>query len=821
MSLPKGFDHHGLPIGLVLPDLGRALLDGGQAVLQAPPGAGKTTLVPLFLLDQGLVEGRILMLEPRRMAARAAAERMADLLGSLVGDVVGYRMRGESRVSAKTRIEVVTEGILTRMIQADPELKGIGCVIFDEFHERSLHADLGLALCLEIRSVLRPDMKLIIMSATLDAEPVAALMGDAPVITSMGRSYAVETRWLARPWIRPKFDEAMANLVQQALAETEGGIVAFLPGEGEIRRVEARLRDCGAEVMPLYGAMPFDQQRAVMVEGTTRRVVLATSIAETSLTLPGIRVVVDGGLARRAKFDPGSGMTALVTERVTKAEAEQRRGRAGRVAKGVCYRMWTKGEEGGMSAFPLPEIASADLAPLALEMALWGSDDLPFLTRPPVPMLEAARGLLVSLGALDGSGITVHGRDLAGLPVHPRLGHMMVAGGGVRAASLAALLGERDVLGRDGEPGADMALRVAAFADVNAFEAEHPFRVDRAVLARVRDEEKRLARLVGPDRGLSDAAILAMAYPDRIGMRRKGNAPRYLLAGGKGALVADGDALGHSSMLVAANLDGDGREAKVRLGLAVDEREIRQVFADKLEQVQLCEWSRRDKAVVAVERVMLGALVLEERVWGKASSDAIAVAMAQGVRELGLEVLPWNDATRGLAARAEWVRRHGGDLADLSDAGLLAGLGEWLQPNLGGCRKLSDLARLDLRGLLEARLGWEGLRALERLAPEAIFAPTGTHLALDYSGDVPKVTVRLQEMFGTKSHPVVGPDRVAVLFELVSPAGKPVQVTANLPGFWATSYADVRRDLRGRYPKHPWPEDPSVAEPTRRVKRRL
>ena len=817
-TVEMGFDDQGLPIGHVLAEVALALRDAGRVVLQAPPGAGKTTLVPLYLLSKDLVQGRILMLEPRRMAARAAAERMADLLGSPLGSIVGYRVRGESRISAATRIEVVTEGILTRMIQSDPELKGVGCVIFDEFHERSLQADLGLALCLEIRGALRPDLKLIVMSATLDAGAVAELMGNAAVITSLGRNFPVETHWLERPWVRPRFEEALASLVRRALAETEGGILAFLPGEGEIRRVEARLADCGAEVVVLFGTLPFAKQRAALVEGAARRVVLATSIAETSLTLPGIRVVVDGGLARRSQFDPGSGMTSLVTERVTKAEADQRRGRAGRLAAGVCYRLWTKGEEGGMAAFPLPEIAAADLAPLALEMALWGSDDLPFLTKPPAPMLEAARGLLRSLGALEGASITRHGRALVAMPVHPRLGHMILAGGGVRTAQMAALLEERDLLQRDA--GADLALRMAAIAGVTGFEADHPHRVDRAVLARVSLEAKRLRRFVGPDRGLSDGALLALAYPDRIGQRRTGDAARYLLAGGKGALVAEGDALGRSPMLVAANLDGDGREAKVRLGMAVEQREIRAVFADEIRRENHCEWSRRDKAVVAVERVMLGALVLEERLWGKASGEAIAAAMVQGVAELGLEVLPWNDAARGLAARVEWVRRHGGDMTDMSAKGLLANLGAWLHPHLGGCRKLSDLARLDLRGLLEARLGWAGLKELDRFAPEAIFAPTGTRLVLDYSGDVPKVTVRMQEMFGTGSHPVVGPNRMAVLFELVSPAGKPVQLTTDLPGFWATSYADVRRDMRGRYPKHPWPEDPGVAEPTRRVKPR-
>ncbi|MBN8633524.1 MAG: ATP-dependent helicase HrpB, partial [Rhodobacterales bacterium] len=551
-----------LPVTSILPALADALLAHGVAVLQAPPGAGKTTLVPLDLLARGVVKGRILMLEPRRLAARASAERMAETLGEPVGRTVGYRIRGEAKVSAATRIEVVTEGILTRMIQSDPELSGVGLVIFDEFHERSLNADLGLALCLEVRGALREDLKLLVMSATLDAGPVAALMGDAPVVTSEGRAYPVETRWLPRPPDASlRLEALVAGAVKAALDETEGGMLVFLPGEGEIRRVEGMLSGLpGVVVRPLYGAMDFAAQRAALGPAEGRKVVLATAIAETSLTLPDIRVVVDAGRARRARFDPNSGMSRLVTERVTKAEAEQRRGRAGRVAEGVCYRLWTKGEEGGLAPYPPAEIEVADLAGLALELALWGGAELPFLTPPPAGPLAEARALLISLGALNNKGhITEHGRTLAALPLHPRLGHMLAVAG-PEAATLAALLAERDPLRG---AGPELALRIQAVARPGP-------EADRGVVERIRSEAKRLeaaARSLAtggterPAKGYSLAEMAALAYPDRIGLRRKGEAPRWVLSGGKGAATPAGLALSGARLIVATDLDGDAREA--------------------------------------------------------------------------------------------------------------------------------------------------------------------------------------------------------------------------------------------------------------------
>lgn len=805
-----------LPVASALPALAAALKARGMAVLQAPPGAGKTTLVPLDLLARGLVAGRILMLEPRRLAARAAAERMAELLGERVGATVGYRIRGEAKVSAATRIEVVTEGILTRMLQADPELPGVGLVIFDEFHERSLNADLGLALCLEVRGALRPDLQLLVMSATLEAGPVAALMGDAPVVTSEGRAYPVETRWLPRPPDPSlRLEAVVAGAVRAALEETAGdfggGVLVFLPGEGEIRRVEALLRDLpGVVVRPLYGAMDFQAQRAALAPAEGRKVVLATSIAETSLTLPDIRVVVDAGRARRARFDPNSGMSRLVTERVTKAEAEQRRGRAGRVAAGVCYRLWTKGEEGGLAPFPPAEIEVADLAGLALELALWGGADLPFLTPPPPGPLAEARALLTGLGALDERGhVTAHGRRLAGLPLHPRLGHMLAVAG-PEAATLAALLAERDPLRG---AGPDLALRMQAIARPGP-------EADRGVVERIRAEAKRLAAaargLAGGEAagGHSLAEMAALAYPDRIGLRRKGEAPRWVLSGGKGAAMAAGLALSGSRLIVATDLDGDAREATVRQAVAICEAEVRGLYADRIRWVELCEWSRREARVLTRRQERLGALVLDDRHWD-APPEAVALAALEGVRLMGL---PWSPAARRLRARARLAR--GEDWPGVEDAELLATAGDWLLPHLAGVRTEADIRGFDLVPALQGLLGWDRLAVMDRLVPGSFETPLGRKVPIDYDGEVPAIEVRLQEMFGVTAHPVVGAKRLPLRVTLLSPARAPVQVTTDLPRFWATSYADVRKDMRGAYPRHPWPEDPTQAEPTLRAKPR-
>lgn len=811
-----------LPIDPVLPELLEHLRTKGRAVLQAPPGAGKTTRVPLAMLEAGLTGQKIVMLEPRRLAARAAAERMAQSLGETAGKTVGYRVRGEAKISNQTRIEVVTEGILTRMIQSDPELSGKGAVIFDEFHERSLNADLGLALCLEITGALRDDLILLAMSATLDAAPVAALMG-APIVTSQGRSFPVDTRWLERPVPKgTRLETAAADLIAQAISETDGGLLAFLPGEGEIRRVQTALNgrspgDC--HIRPLFGAMPFKaQQDAIRPEPRGRKVVLATSIAETSLTIEDIRVVVDGGLARRARFDPGSGMSRLVTEKVTKAEATQRAGRAGRVAEGVAYKLWTKGEDGALSAFPPAEIEAADLAGLALELALWGAQpaDLPFLTPPPEGAYAEAQALLRMLGALDRQNrITDHGRMLSGLPLHPRLAHM-VAVAGKDAAPLAALMADRDPV-QGG--GVDLTLRLEALRDPKRFAETRRATLNRGALDRIRTEAKRLANAApaGSTQGMSPAEMAALAYPDRIGLHRKGDAPRYQLSGGKGAVMEDSDALAGARLIVATDLDGNPREARIRQAVQIAESAVRALFSDQITWVDLCAWSKRDRRVVSRQQEKLGAIALDDRLWKDAPPEAVAEAMLDGVRDLGLAPA-MTDAARRFIARVALAREAGQDLPDMSDGALLAALEDWLLPHLSGVRSAEDWKRFDLLGPLRAMLDWPQMQALDQSVPGKFTTPLGREIPIDYSGDHPEIALRLQEMFGQKTHPCVG--RTPLRVTLLSPARRPVQTTMDLPGFWAGSYADVRKDMRAAYPKHPWPEDPTEADPTLRAKPR-
>ncbi|WP_335948518.1 ATP-dependent helicase HrpB [Salipiger bermudensis] len=809
-----------LPIDDALPELLTALRAEGRAVLQAPPGAGKTTRVPLAMLDAGLTDQTILMLEPRRLAARASAARMADTLGEAPGETVGYRIRGEAKISKATRIEVVTEGILTRMLQSDPELSGIGAVIFDEFHERSLNADLGLALCLEVAGALRDDLILLAMSATLDAGPVAELM-QAPVITSQGRAFPVETRWLDAPLPKQRrFEDSMAELIVQAAGETEGGILAFLPGEGEIRRTEARLKGRlpgDVTVRPLFGAMAFaDQRAAIRPESKGRKLVLATAIAETSLTIEDIRVVVDGGRARRARFDPGSGMARLVTERVTRAEATQRAGRAGRVAEGVAFRLWTKGEEGALQAYPPAEIETADLAGLALELALWGAtpEDLPFLSAPNPGAFAEAQALLQMLGALDDQRrITEHGKALAAVPLHPRLGHMLTLAG-PPAAPLAALLAERDPLA--GAP-TDLALRLEALRDPKRFEATRPYRLNRAPLERIRSEAKRLRARAkgGHEETMSAAAMAALAYPDRIGLRRKGDAPRFQLSGGKGAMLDAADPLASARLIVVTDTDGNPREARIRQATQITESELRALFPDQIRWHDLCEWSKRERRVLARQQERLGAIALDDRLWKDAPPDAVARAMLDGVRDLGIAL---SDAARRFCARVAIGREGGLDLPDMSETALMQTLEDWLLPYLSGVKSAEDWKRFDLLPALRARLDWGQMQALDASVPGKFTTPLGREIPIDYSGDHPEIALRLQEMFGQRSHPTVG--RRPLRVTLLSPARRPVQTTMDLPGFWDGSYADVRKDMKAQYPRHPWPEDPRQADPTLRAKPR-
>ncbi|MCK0171194.1 ATP-dependent helicase HrpB [Aliiroseovarius sp. S1123] len=811
-----------LPIHDAIPALLQALREQGRAVLMAPPGAGKTTVVPLEMLKAGAFDGRLIMLEPRRLAARGAAERMAQTLGEKTGETVGYRIRGEAKVSKSTRIEVVTEGILTRMLQSDPSLEGVGAVIFDEFHERSLNADLGLALTWEAMGALRDDLKLVVMSATLDADPVARLLDDAPIVRSEGRAFPVETRHLERPLSKgARLPEATADLVLSALAETEGGVLVFLPGEGEIRRCEAALKGrlpSNCHLHTLYGAMDFAAQRAAIQPAKDgRKIVLATAIAETSLTIQDIRVVVDAGQARRARFDAGSGMSRLVTERVSKAEAEQRRGRAGRVAPGTCYRLWTKGEDGGMPPFAPAEIETADLAPLALELAGWGSPDgsgLAFLTPPNTGVLAEAQALLHGLGALDDAGrITDHGRKLARLPLHPRLGHMLLTAG-PDAADLAALWSDRDPLPRGSSM--DLTLRLEAIRDPRGFAAKRGIQANRGGIERIRTEAKRLRRMAGdacPD--LSTAQMAALAYPDRVALRRPGDIPRFVMSGGKGAVMDEGDVLAGSRLLVITDTDGNPREARVRQAVQISENELREQFEDQIRWVDSCAWSKREGRVIARRQECLGAVVLDDRIWKDAPKDIVAHAMLDGVRDLGLRP---SDAAKRFIARVELVRAGGDSLPEMTEPTLMGTLEDWLLPHLSGVKTTADWKKFEILDALRAMLDWNQMSRLDAEAPAHFITPLGHKTPIDYSGDTPEISLRLQEMFGVTRHPTVGKTPLRVT--LLSPARRPVQTTTDIPNFWATSYADVRKDMRGRYPKHPWPEDPTVADPTLRAKPR-
>ncbi|MEM9437683.1 MAG: ATP-dependent helicase HrpB [Pseudomonadota bacterium] len=791
-----------LPIDPLLPELAATLTREGRVVLQAPPGAGKTTRVPPALLES--FDGKIIMLEPRRLAARGAALRIAAELGETPGTRVGYRMRGDS--VAGSRIEVVTEGILTRMIQADPELPGISCIIFDEFHERSLHADLGLALAWEVRQALRPDLALLVMSATLDAAPVADMLGNAPVLTAEGRAFPVAIRHLEAPRGKGRLESFAARQIEALLPETDGAILCFLPGAGEIRRVAAALKT-DLPVLPLYGALPFAEQQKALKPTGGPRIVLATSIAETSLTIEDVRAVVDGGLARRARFDPGSGFSRLVTERVTRAEAEQRAGRAGRVAEGMCLRLWTRGEEGALAPYPPAEIEAADLAPLALELALWGTSetDLAFLTPPPPPALAEARALLTGLGALEDGTLTEHGRAMAALPTHPRLAHMLLRAG-QDAAPLAALLGARDPVESDDRA---LSLRLEALRDTARFR-ERGLTLREAALKDAKVEAKRLAKLAPKRAYPGDAVAAALAFPDRIAQRRNGDAPRFLLSGGKGAELPATDPLAGAPWLVAVETDGKPRDALIRLAIPISEADIRETFGGQITGAQTCHWSRREARVLARRTEKLGALTLYDTAWNEAPPEALAAAMCDGIRQFGLSFLGPAKLFQSRALRAGDDR--------FTDQALTDTLETWLAPHLAGVTTAAQWRGFDPLPALKALLSWEETRALNAACPEHYETPLGRRIAIDYGAETPAIALRLQELFGETRHPRVG--GAPLLITLLSPAGRPVQTTADLPGFWAGSYADVRKDMRARYPKHPWPEDPTQADPTLRTKHR-
>jgi ATP-dependent helicase HrpB len=954
-----------LPVESALPELKEALSGAGCAVLVAAPGAGKTTRVPLALLDEPWLGGRkIVMLEPRRLAARSAARYMASLRREPVGGTVGYRVRMDTRVGPGTRIEVVTEGVLTRMLQEDPTLEEVGLVIFDEYHERSLQADLGLALCLQARELLRDDLRLLVMSATIEAEPVAALLGGAPVVVSEGRQYPVETRY--RPPARPgmPMEEALLPIVREALRERDGDVLVFLPGMAEIRAAERRL---GAElggaavaggsggsgriggyggvggpggdsvssgpgepggsegsgrigetgevegfgkpdeaggadvpggfgesgiygrtsgisavrIYPLHGSLsPEEQDRALAPSAAgERKIVLSTSVAETSLTVEGVTIVIDGGLSRVSRFSPRTGMTRLETTVVSAASADQRRGRAGRLAPGICYRLWSEEEQRRLPASNAPEIREADLAPLVLELAVWGTPDpreLRWLDPPPAPAVQQARELLAALGALapDGSA-TAHGRRMAAFGLHPRLSHMilraMPLGYGELACEISALIGEGRPIAGGGAASADFRLRL------EALRSRGPHSMDEGVRRRLLDEAARLKRECGaaddrsgdgtgfergkdargsgagrtpdrpsgggagrrldrsngaetggrPDHGTGErrgaesvcGLLLAFAYPDRIGRRRENG--KYLLSGGRGAALPGDSPLAGEEWIVAADVEDQGAEGRIRAAAPVALDDLLEYCPEMLSEERTVEWDAAAKAVRARVRRKLGALLLDERPLASPPADSVVAALLEGVREEGLMALPWTKGARQLQERVVFLRRGDPVWPDLSDEALASSLEEWLAPSAEGMRSLADLQRLDLKSALESMLTWEQRREMDRLAPSHWTVPSGSRLPIDYSDpDAPALDVRLQEMFGLSETPRIGAGRVPLTLRLLSPAGRPVQVTRDLASFWQGAYFDVRKDLRGRYPKHYWPDNPLEASATRRAKPR-
>lgn len=802
------------PVDQIIPQLSAALDTGPAALLVAEPGAGKTTRVPLKLLDAPWLKGqKIVMLEPRRLAARNAAHRMAETLGEEVGGTVGYTVRLERRVSAKTRIEVVTEGILTRRLQQDPELAGTGLVIFDEFHERSLDADLGLALTLDIQRGLRDDLRILVMSATLDAARVAAHLGDAPVIDAPGRVFPVETRHLDKAQ-RQTISADAVRAVHRALDETDTSILVFLPGEAEIRRTEDALNTSGLPrntvVRPLYGAMSFAEQDAAIRPSPPgeRKVVLATTIAETSLTIDGIGAVIDCGFKRVPRFDPASGMTALETVRVSLASADQRRGRAGRLGPGVGYRLWPEAESRALKPHDEPEILVADLAPLVLELAAWGVTEpksLPWLDPPPAAPFAQAQDLLKRLEALDAENkITAMGKQMVRLPLHPRLAHMVVKGASALAADLAAMLSERDGLPRDA--GTDITSRLAHLRG--------------GARDRIRQSAKQIRQIAGikdEDSDVSAGVLLAYAFPDRIAQRRGGDR-RYRLSGGGGAVLPEHDALVTQDFLAVATTDGAAGDQKIFLAAPLSLKEIEEHFRDQIESRDRVFWDSRAKAVSAAKSRRLGALVLEEKPSTNADPTLIAEAMTEGVREMGLASLPWTEGAKILRARAMFLRRLFPEEGwpDLSDEALLATLSDWLTPYLAGISRKAHLDRLDMHQIIQSLIPHELARRMDRLAPVRIEVPSGADVRIDYEteGD-PVLRVRLQEMFGLAKTPAIAEGRSPLRIELLSPAGRPLAVTQSLETFWTNGYPGVRSDMRGRYPKHAWPEDPLNAAPVK------
>lgn len=832
-----------MPIDEVLPLLIEKLKVFGRAVLTAEPGAGKTTRTPLALLNEAwLVGQQIIMLEPRRLAARAAAVYMAQQLGEQVGETVGYRIRTESRVSARTRITVVTEGILTRMLQNDPGLDGVGIIIFDEFHERSLHADLGLALAMQSRSLLREDLRILVMSATLDAVAVAGLLEDAPVIECQGSMYPVETKHMPQGANEP-LEAAVSRVVQHALSAHSGSLLVFLPGAGEIRRVQSALEPrVGSDCMlaPLYGALPQElQQQAIAAPPPgKRKIVLATSIAESSLTVYGITVVIDSGLRRTALFSPRTGMSRLATMRAARDSADQRRGRAGRLAPGVCYRLWSETEHRLLAPATPPEMLEADLTPLALELAAWGAspEELRWLDVPPAAPYRQATELLRQLGALDAAGaITPHGRQMAQLGLHPRLAHMLLRAASLglsrAACRLAALLEERDLFrgqaaAQDSDLRSRLSLVIAAGEAGGSPHSRHAD-VDRSALQRLLQVssqwERQLHKL-----GLAEQAaqkdwqsycglLVSLAYPDRIAQRRADG--RYLLRSGRGAAFRTRQLLGEEPFLAIAEVDDEGAEGRILLAAPLPEEHLQQFYREQMEESARADWNEQTGTVQVRRRLTLGAILLQEKPNPHPTPERITEALLAAVAEQIDVLLPWNAKPKQLQARVEFLRSLDPSWPDLRSEALAASVHDWLTPYVSGMRKRSELQNLSMYMILENMLGWERMQELQAEVPTHLQVPSGSRIPIQYEGpQAPYVSVRLQEVFGMMETPRIGYGRIPITLHLLSPASRPVQVTSDLRSFWSGTYFEIKKDLKGRYPKHYWPDDPLQATATRKVR---
>ena len=835
-----------LPIDTVLPALREALAGRNEAVLEAPPGAGKTTRVPLALLREPWLAGQtIVMLEPRRLAARAAAERLASELGEKVGETVGYRIRLESKVGPRTRIEVVTEGILARRLQDDPALDGVGLVIFDEYHLRNLDSDLALALCLAGRELLRDELplKLLLMSATLEGPRLSKILNDAPVVTSEGRMHPVSVIWGSPYQPGQPIDVRITDTCLAAIHDQPGSILVFLPGQAEIRRVAQALEVQLASrpdviLCPLYGDLDLGAQRAAIDPAPqgSRKIVLATNIAETSLTIEGVRVVVDSGLERVPKFDPRSGMTRLDTQRISKASATQRMGRAGRLEPGVCYRLWSEAQHEQMAGYSTPEILQADLAALALQLARWGMqpEEMTWLDQPPTAPFAQARDLLKRLGALDNAGqLTLHGAAMSELPAHPRIAHLLIKGHAMGLADLAcniaALLGEKDILRG---AGADLHTRLSALA------GEQHSRRGGGSFQRVKQSARQYRSLLrgqasspvsAPDDPEWVGCLLAFAYPDRIGQQRRASVSEYRLSNGRAAVFSEPDALTKHRWLVVADLGSrqGQREERIYLASDLDSALFDGPLAELVSSSDEVDWDEKEGVLKAERQLKVGQLVLSTAPLPSLDEQTRALALVNLVRRKGIELLPWNPELRQWQARVELLRqldiRNGqgaGKWPDLSDTHLLETLEQWLAPYLGKVTRLSHFSQLDLPSIVRNLLPWPLPQELDAQAPQAIQVPSGSNIRIDYSQHPPVLAVRLQELFGLSDTPRIAQGKQPLTLHLLSPARRPVQVTQDLANFWRSTYLEVKKDLKGRYPKHYWPEDPLVAEATARAKPR-